>query len=272
MRQRSGWGIGAGLAAVSMTVAAAGCGSHKSSLLLQRQARGPIAEEQEIAWQARWVLQPETLMKSDGGLELTATYASYDYLNQLFSDKRIFGEFAGLNPFFPEQVVFYVKFVNHTGKRLLFDPMEFTMVDDRGNQYASLSPDYATALAESKAPVGTVTRGVLDEATPGYFGVGLPVGKIIAKPQRRYALLAMSNLQAGSLQDGVIYDGLAAFWSPHQQAKQVRLIVPIKTDIAPDERPMKRLEYEFEFALSRQPVVVNQHQKSEKSDRTHGKK
>lgn len=229
----------------------AGCGGRKSSLLLQRQARGPIEEEQAVAQQVRWVLQPSTQTKTVEGVDISVTHTSMEYLNEFFKKKQLFGAYAGLNPFFPEQLVFYVKVANHSNDTLLIDPDRFVMLDDRGNQYQFLSPDYSTALAESKAPMATTTRGVIDDARPGYFGVGLPIGKILGKSQQRYALMQMSGLHSGYLHAGVVYDGLISFWSPHAASKQVTLVLgDIKTKFDPKDEPGKALEFVFEFTAS----------------------
>jgi len=236
------------LTAYGLLLTPLGCGGRTSSLLLERQARGPIVEKPAIAQQVRWVLEPATQIKTQSGVEVTVTYAPLEFLNQFFSNQKVFGQFAGLNPYFLEQIVFYVKIANRSGKKLRLDPDQFVMVDDRGNQYQSLSADYSTALAEAKAPVGTLTRGLLEDARPGYFGVGLPVGKIIGKPQQRFALLKISNLQAGYLYDGVVYDGLVAFWSPHQQTQRVKLFLTnLKTDFNANDWPQTTLEFAFEF-------------------------
>lgn len=224
-----------------------GCG-RTSSLLLERQARGPIGEEQGIARQIKWFLEPPNHTKAQSGVELSVTYASSEYLDEFFRNRKLFGRYAGPNPYFPEQIVFYVKIANHSEKKLHLNPDRCVLLDDHGNQYQSLNPDYNTALAESKAPLSTLTRGMLEEARPGYFGVGVPVGRIIGKPQQRFALLKMSSLQAGNLYPGVVYDGLLAFWSPHQQAKKVKLLVTdIKTDFTAQDEPQQSLEFLFEF-------------------------
>jgi hypothetical protein len=231
----------------------AGCGSRKSSLLLERQARGPMVEEQAVAQRALWSLDPATQTKAQGGIDVTVTYTTQQYLSEFFRNKEIFGQYAGLNPYFPEQVVFYVKLANNSNKKIHIEPEQFVVIDDKGNQYHTLSPDYNTALAEAKAPVGTLTRGVLEEARPGYFGIGVPVGKIIGKPQQRFALLKMSSLQAGYLHPGVVYDGLIAFWSPHQATQKVKLLLTnIKTDFNANEWPQQMLEFAFEFTASQQ--------------------
>ncbi|MBI3324121.1 MAG: hypothetical protein HYZ92_02465 [Candidatus Omnitrophica bacterium] len=233
-----------------------GCGNRKSALLLERQARGPVIEESEIASQLQWALEPVTQTNAQDNVDVSVTYASAQFLQEFFNNKQIFGAYAGLNPFFSEELVFYVKFNNHSGKKIEFNPDEFMIVDDRGNQYQSISSDYTNALAEAKAPMATLTRGVLDEARPGYFGVGLPVGKILAKSQRRFALLKMASLQRGVLHDGVVYDGLVVFWSPHRGAKELKLLVTdIKTDFKADDKAQKALEFAFRFSTSPHPLA-----------------
>jgi hypothetical protein len=126
------------------------------------------------------------------------------------------------------------------------------VLDDRGSQYGALGVDFTTALEEAKAPTATATRGVLEDARPGYFGVGLPIGKMVsAKPQRRYALLAMASLQVGVLYPGVTYDGWVAFWSPNQEAKKLTLLLTnIKTDFNANDEPQTVLEVPFDFAAT----------------------
>ena len=238
------------LTAYCVLLTVLGCG-RKSSLLLERQARGPIADEPSVAQRISWLLDPSTQTSSQDGVEVSVTHATMGYLNQLFRNKQLFGTYAGLNPFFPEQLVFYVKIANRSGQRLRINTERFILLDDRGNQYQSLNPDYSTALAEAKAPVGTATRGVFEEARPGYFGIGVPVGKILGKSQQRYALMQMSSLQSGSLYDGVVYDGLVSFWSPHAAAKRVRFLLnDIKTKFDANDQAGKVLEFVFEFAAT----------------------
>ena len=228
-----------------------GCGGKTSSLLLERQARGPISEERSVAKPVTWVLEPATQTKTQNGLEIGVTYAATPYLDQLFNNQQIFGGYAGLNPYFKEQLVCYVRIANRSGKRVHLEPDRFVLLDDQSNQYRSLSPDYGTALAEAKAPMATMTRGILEEARPGYFGVGLPVGKIIGKPQQRFALLQMASLQTGDVYDGVVYDGLIAFWNPHSETQKLTFILDgIKTNFDAADRPQAVVEFVFEFAAS----------------------
>lgn len=224
-----------------------GCG-RRSSLLLERQARGPLEAEPGVAAQGRWALSPAKQAQAKSGVEITVEYAAPESLAKFFSNKAVFGKEAGINPYFLEQMVFYVQIANRSAKKVYVNPAEFVLLDDLGNQYHALQVDYTTALAESKAPVGTATRGMIEDARPGYFGFGLPLGKLFPKSQRRFGLLAMSSLQAGYLYDGAVYDGMVAFWNPHRQAKRLRLILPsFKTDFKPDDLPATSLEFLFEF-------------------------
>ena len=151
---------------MSLGMLSAGCGNRKSSLLLERQARGPLAEERQIATWTRWILEPLSQTKTQNSIDVAVTYATTDYLNQFFNNREIFGQYAGMNPFFPEQMVFYVKIVNKSGKKIRIDPAQFVLLDDLGNQYQSLSADYSTALAESLRP------------TIGYWSPRLRLSKV----------------------------------------------------------------------------------------------
>jgi hypothetical protein len=227
-----------------------GCGRHKSSLLLERQASGPVEEEHEIAKSISWSLEPAAQTQDQSGVEVSVTYASSDYLNKFFGNKKVFGKHAGLNPYFQEQIVFYVKLSNKSGKKIFIEPVSFTVVDDKGNQYYVLGPDYAKAIAESKAPFATMTRGVIDEARPGYFGVSVPVGKVIGKSPRRSSLLNMATLRNGYLYDGVVYDGMVAFWSPHREAKKLKLLMEVKTDFNAQDEATTTLNFNYDFTSS----------------------
>ena len=231
----------------------AGCGGRKSSLLLERQAVGPMTEEAAVAQKSLWAFEPVTQTLTKEGIDATLKFMSHqELLERFFSDRKVFGSYAGLNPYFPENIVFYVKMTNHSGGKIRISPNEFVMLDDRGNQYSILSPDTITALAEYHGPFATFTRGVLEEARPGYFGVGLPVGKMLGKPQRRIALLKMASLQEGMLQDSIVYDGLIAFWSPHEQAHRVKLLLAnIKTKFDPKDWPQAAVDFPFEFTATR---------------------
>ena len=242
------------IAGVAIILILTGCSGGKSSLLIERHARGPLTESKLVAQRVLWKLDPMTQTQEQQKVEVTATFASTEFLSKLFSDQAIFGSYAGSNPYFLENLVYYVKIANRSDKRILINPTEFALVDDRGNQYGTINEDYVTALAESRAPMATVTRGVIEDARPGYFGVGLPIGKLVAtKPQGRFALIKQSSLQRGLLYPGVVHDGLIAFWSPAKGATSVKLLVTnIKTDFDANDFPQTTLEFPFTFNILNQ--------------------
>jgi len=238
---------------VSGVLLASGCGMKTSSLLLERHARGPLAESPAIGQPVEWQLEPAPQTQEQRKIELAVTYASKEYQRQFFSNPLMFGPYAGPTPYFSENLVFYIKVANRSDKRIAFNPQEFVLVDDRGNQYSTIGEDYVTALAEARAPMATTTRGVLEEARPGYFGLSLPIGKMLAtKPQGRFALMKRSLLQSGPLYPNVIHDGLIAFWSPTRQATSLRLLVNIKTDFDANDVPQTVLEFPFAFNVLNQ--------------------
>jgi hypothetical protein len=50
----------------------------------------------------------------------------------------------------------------------------------------------------------------------------------------------------------VVYDGLVAFWSPHQETTQVILLLAnVKTDFNANDWPQTTLEFAFDFTASR---------------------
>jgi len=231
---------------------ATGCGGRKSSLLLERQARGPMAEEPEVAKSVQRSVTPVMQTLAKGNIEILVNYASAEYQKNFFANKKMFGAYAGKSPYFPEHLVFYVKITNKSEKKIAISSIEFVLIDDRGNQYGTVGTDYVTAFAEYRSPVSSTTRGLLSDARPGYFGLSFPVGKMVAtKPQGQFALLQQSALQIGYLYPGVTHDGLVAFWNPSTTASKVRLLLTnIKTDFGADDLPKTTLEFPFEFNVS----------------------
>lgn len=230
-----------------------GCGAKTSALLLERNARGPLDDARTVGQPVIWTLNPVVQTKTQQGVEMTVNYASPDYLNNFFANTKLFGSFAGKNPYYWEQLVFYVNVANHSNSKIRIDPAEFRLLDDRGNQLATVGVDYVTALAESRQPaVSTATRSVLEEARPGYFGISLPVGKMMTKrPQWRFALLKQSSLQAGDLFPGVVHDGLVAFWNPSLYAKKLSFVLAaVKTDFDAKDEPRMSLDFVFDFDAS----------------------
>jgi hypothetical protein len=81
--------------------------------------------------------------------------------------------------------------------------------------------------------------------------VGLPIGKLFAQPQWRFALLKQSALQGGDLYPGVTHDGLITFWSPVPLAQKLSLVIAnVQTDFDPRDEPRQSIEFVFDFEAS----------------------
>ena len=239
---------------VCTVLLASGCGAaRQSSLLLERTARGPLEEAPTVGREISWKVTPLMQTKSQAGIDVTVNYASQEYLNNFFNNRRVFGKMAGQNPYYPENFVFYVNIANQSGKTIRIDPIEFCLVDDKGNQLSTIGVDYVTALADYRQPVSTATRGVLEEARPGYFGLSLPIGKFFAqKPQWRFALIKQSSLQTGYLYTGVVYDGLIAFRNPSTDAEKLRVIMPgFKMNFDANDVPKDSFDFVFDFGVTK---------------------
>jgi hypothetical protein len=248
MKRLSGYAM----VGTAVLIAATGCG-RKSSLLLQRSATGSMEDVTAVGQQGAWVLEPATQTLEQGKVEVTLQHATPDYLAQMFQRREIFGEYAGKQPFFPENLVFYVKIANRSEERIFVDPTQFVLIDGRGNQYGIIGTDYINAIAEAKTPTATMTRGILEDASPGYFGFSVPVGKVLPKSQSRYALMQRSTVQKGYLYPGVVHDGLIAFWTPVRKTEGLTLLVTnIKSDFSADDLPQRSLEFPFKFKTTSQ--------------------
>ena len=228
---------------------ATGCATKTSALLLERYARGPLDDSMTFAHPIVWTLTPVVQTKTQQGVEVTVNCTSPEFLRNFFNNKASFGSSAGKNPFYEEQMVFYVNVVNRGANKIRIDPGNFRLLDERGNQLETIGVDYVTAYADYRQPVSSATRSVLEEARPGYFGLSLPVGKFVAKkPQWRFALIKQASLQAGDMMPGVAHDGLVTFWNPSRLAKKLSLVVAgVKTDFNANDEPKTSLDFVFDF-------------------------
>lgn len=246
------WRSAYALLGACLIVTATGCAQRRSSLLMERRARGPFALERQYGTrQVVYVHPPERTIKQDG-IEMTVRFASMGDLNKYFHHSEIFGKDAGLNPFQAENVVFYVQVVNHSGKRISMDPDQFVLVDDLGIQYSYLSPDYLNALAESRVTVGQTTRLAISKA-PSVYGVDVGgfASNLIPQSQKRLALLKQVSFSRGTLFPGVVYDGYISFIRPHKDAKHLTLIVSnVKTDFDASDIPKRAVDFPFEFDVT----------------------
>jgi len=206
-----------------------------------------------VGHRLEWKLEPVMQTQTKNGIEVTVNQTSREFLTNFFSNKKLFGAYAGRNPFYLENLVFYVKIANNSKEKLFIDPAGFVIVDDHGSQYATIGMDYVTALSDARQPFATTARGVIEEARPGYFGVSLPVGKIVSsKPQGQYVLLTQSALQTGYVYPGVVLDGLIVFWNPASNAAKLRLLLTnIRTNYKANNLPETAVDFPFEFTTTK---------------------
>lgn len=233
---------------------AAGC-ARRASVLMERSAKGPVAAERELAQQFQVELAPNSQTIEHEGIELTVSFASHDYLKTYFQNRDMFGGDAGINPYFPDNLVLYMRIANRSGQKIKIDPNDCVLLDDLNNQYQYLQLDTITTLAASRAPIASFTRSTLQEARPGYFGVSVPAGAPLAgfvgNSQQRYALLKQVNINPGLLYPGVVYDGFVAFWTPHRAATTLRAVWPIKTGLNANDEPQQVIEFDVPFTVQR---------------------
>ena len=127
---------------------------------------------------------------------------------------------------------------------------QFKLIDDRGNQLETIGHNYIEAFTKYQTPISSTTRGIVEGASPGFYGISLPVGKAFRKSQWRYALLKQSALQQGFLYANVVHDGLIAFWTPSNLAKKLTLRMSnIRTDFDAKGEPVTSLDFVYEFDL-----------------------
>src|SRR3989338_7282089 len=108
-----------------LVVSLAGCGRKRSSLLMERRARGLFELERQYGTRQVVYLHPPERSVKQSGLEITVRFASMAYLYEYFQNAAIFGKDAGLNPYQPENLVLYVQIANRSPQRIQLDPDQF---------------------------------------------------------------------------------------------------------------------------------------------------
>ena len=77
----------------------------------QIEYRQPAEPEEKVS---PIKFNPATASQSKDGVDVTVRYASPEELEKFFSDKKVFGNLAGKNPYPPGTLVFFVKVANFT--------------------------------------------------------------------------------------------------------------------------------------------------------------
>ena len=240
------------VAAVSGVCLVIGCAGQTPP---PRSLKGQLEYEQAKPLRVVIKTNPPFAVMEKEGVEITIRYASENELNRFFSNKVIFGKYAGDNPYPEKTLVFYVKIVNKSGHRIKVSPEGFVMIDDLSIQYVHLSPDDVSAMYGSGGDIWTFAKTTGDLA-PGYYGAPLKMAGSLVEGSARRAnyLIRQARLTGGYVYDKVTYDGYVAFPRPHPNAKTLRVILGnFKMALDPDDRASDAADFEFDFAIA--PVV-----------------
>lgn len=226
------------------------CGCARQFAMIERP-KGEITLRQPEASKVEVVLDPATASVSQAGIDVTIRYANFQELDRFFSNKEIFGNLAGKNPYPPDTLIFYVKLFNHSGKKIRVNPDDFVLIDNLNIQYAELSPDNISALYESKANVWSYVKTTGDLA-PGPYGVPLKVAGAFGSGGGRklHYLIKQVRLAGGYVHPGISYDGYVAFPRPHPKASSIRLVVAnIKTEFNAADQATQTVDFEFSLYI-----------------------
>ncbi len=240
-----------GIALLLLMVMAAGCAGGRKLVHEQRYKKRLEMSRQQNGLLYEFQFTPPKQKVEQEGVEIEVESVSHTFLNGLFNDKRIFGSLAGLNPYLPQNVVFYVKISNNSDKKITVIPGDSVLLDDLSSQYSFLAPDYTVALSLAKGSAAGSVKTIAG-AAPGFYGAGLGFATSFSRdPQeRRLSVLNIVTLTSGTVYPGVVYDGYMAFLKPSHEAKQITLIIPnIKLDFNPNNEPQKSLDFTFDFEV-----------------------
>lgn len=220
-----------------------------------RSLKGQLELEQAKPLKVMVKTTPPFAVLEKEGVEVTIRYASENELNNFFSNKVIFGKYAGKNPYPEGTLVFYVRIANKSGHRIRVNPDDFVLVDDLNIQYVHLSPDDISAMYETHGDFWAFAKSTGDLA-PGYYGAPFRVAGDLAGggPRRANYLIRQARLTGGYVHDRVTYDGYVAFPRLHPNAKTLRVILTnIKMALNANDESTASTDFEFEFTLT--PVV-----------------
>ncbi|MBI4227475.1 MAG: hypothetical protein HY600_04260 [Candidatus Omnitrophica bacterium] len=217
-----------------------------------RKLKGQLEFEQAKPPRTAIKTTPPFAVVEKEGVEITIRYASEKELDNFFSNKVIFGKYAGKNPYPEGTLVFYVRVANKSGHRIRTAPDDFVLIDDLSIQYVHLSPDDISAMYETHGDFWAFAKSTGDLA-PGYYGAPFKVAGSLADggPRRANYLIRQARLTGGYVFDQVTYDGYVAFPRPHPNAKKLRVILAnVKTALDAADQPTASLDFEFDFTLT----------------------
>lgn len=197
------------------------------------------------------VLYPDHQTLTYNNITIEVQYTPKSVLQQFFSDEKIFGKYAGENPYPEELIVFYTKISNMGTSTIHVDPVKFILQDDFFSQYNYLTPDYISALYENRGSLFGFAKTTA-QAAPGIYGAGIGALGVLGSnfSWKRYYLIKRVTLTGGYVHTGVIYDGYICFLNPHKNAQQLTLVIPnIRYDFDANEEARDSLEFRFNFSI-----------------------
>lgn len=241
-------GQGRVMATVAALALVVGC---SRATPMPRQLKGQLELEQAEPPKIKLKMAPPVAVSEKQGIEVTIRHASKAELDRFFSNKVIFGKYAGDNPYPEPTIVFYVKISNKSGHRVRILPEEFALIDDLNIQYIHLSPDDISAMYEAKGDFWSFAKSTGDLA-PGYYGAPFKVAGVLSEGSGRRAnyLIRQARLTGGHVHNRVTYDGYVAFPRPHPNAKTLKVILAnFKTALDAADAATESIDFEFDFTL-----------------------
>jgi hypothetical protein len=196
-----------------------------------------------------YILSPLKQNQEKDGISVSVEYIPQDSLRDMFLDKKIYGAYAGKNPYPDGMIVTRIRIENKTESRILINPEEAVLLDELGTQYLYISPDRIREIYESKSSIFNFTKSTSSLA-PGVYGAPLDMAHGLAGRglRKKVALLKSIELSSGYLYPGVTYDGYICFLKPNPKAKDISLIIAnIKTSFDVNDEALGRVDFKFEF-------------------------
>lgn len=235
---------------VALVCGISGCRGGFTSV---ERPKGQIELRQAVVPLVPIRVNPATASVSQEGIDVTLRYASPEELEKFFSNKEIFGNLAGKNPYPPDTLIFFIKIANHSGKRIRVQPDDFVLIDNLNIQYSELSPDNISSIYEAKANAWSFAKTTGDLA-PGFYGAPLKVAGSVGSGsgRKQHYLIKQVRLAPGYVFPGIAYDGYVAFPRPHPNATSFRLLIHnLKTNFDAADIPANAVHFEFSFTVEK---------------------
>jgi len=213
-----------------------------------KKTKGRLEPVEEIE-KAAYGLTPVQQQQEEDGIRISVEYLPEENLKNIFLDKKIYGSYAGKNPYPDGMIVVRVRIENKSESRIFINPDDFVLLDELGTQYLYISPERIREVYEAKSSVYNFTKSTSSLAS-GVYGAPLDMAKSLAGRglKKRFALLKSIELSGGYVYPGVTYDGYLCFLKPNSKAEDVKLIMSnIKTSFDVNDEALGRVDFKFDF-------------------------